>query len=333
MASEKGTPPRPRLGRGLSSLISTSASAPAPPPAPPTDAPPAGAAPAPDAPAAAAAAPPPAAPDPRPSEVPVGDIAPNPYQPRREFTEQELAELTASVAQQGILQPLLIARASGPDATTPYVLIAGERRLRAARRAGLATVPCVLRQATPQEMLEWALVENIHRADLNPIERATAYREYMERFSLTQADAAEKLGQARATVANYLRLLDLPDPLPLLIASGTLSFGHAKVLAGLAGQSDRQKALALEVIEDGLSVRELEAIVAEPDPEPRAPARPRPPRPPYLVDVEEQLTRTVGTRVAIRPGRAKNSGRIVIDYYSLDDFDHIVAALGARLES
>jgi len=184
-------------------------------------------------------------------------------------------------------------------------------------------------------MIEWALVENIHRTDLNPLERAKAYREYIDRFRLTQAEAAERLGQARATVANHLRLLDLAQEVQERIADGRLTFGHAKVLASLIEQPQRQIALARKVTDQGLSVRQLEEIVAqraaaaEPPTETKQPAG----KSAYIRDLEDQLSRAVGTRVVIKPSRTKNRGRIVIEYYTLDDFDRIAASLGLELES
>lgn len=267
-------------------------------------------------------------------EILVSLITPNPYQPRREFDIEQLNELAASISQQGVLQPLIVASASPPNEGKSFVLIAGERRLRAARLAGLASVPCVVRDASPQQMLEWALVENIQRADLNPVERAHAYRDFMDRFRLTQAEAAQRLGQPRTTVANYLRVLDLCDEVQQMLVAGHLSFGHAKVLASLASQVDRQQTLARKAIAESLSVRQMENLIAAWG----LPRQARSPKagstkPPYLLDLEEQLTRTVGTKVAIAPGKGKHSGRIAIDYYSLDDFDRITALLGLKIES
>ncbi len=268
-------------------------------------------------------------------DVPVDQIGPNPYQPRQAFNEDDLAALAESIQQQGVLQPLVLAPSTAPHPEHPYVLVAGERRLRAAKRLGRQAVPCVVREATPQQMLEWALVENLQRTDLNPIERAEAYRSYVDRFDLTHAQAAERLGQPRPTVTNYLRLLDLQLDVQAMIASGELSFGHAKVLAGLLAEPQRQLALARRAARDQLSVRELERLAAEPAAGAEEPPRrrPAPEKPPYLRDIEEQLCQAVGTRVAVRPGRRKHTGRVVIDYYSLDDFDRIVAALGVALES
>jgi len=314
---------RPRLGRGLSSLISSSTppegqyQADEPETTTTTD------------PVAAPAAPPPKHPAAEVS-VPLADIAPNPYQPRRQFDETDLAELADSIAEQGIIQPLIIVKNDSPDTSQPYALIAGERRLRAARRAGLSAVPCIVREASRQQMIEWALVENMQRSDLNPLERALAYQQYMDRFSLTQVQVAQRLGQARTTVTNHLRLLDLPEPCREFISQGTLTFGHAKVLAGLTGRPKLQLRLAKRTVAKGLSVRHLEALAAaqslqsdSPAPAPAATTKP-----PYVRDLEERLTHAIGTRVAIRPGRAKNTGKIVIEYYSLDDFDRIAHGLG-----
>lgn len=268
-------------------------------------------------------------------ELEIDKITPNPYQPRRQFDPEELSNLAQSIVQQGILQPLVVAASADGDGH-PFVLIAGERRLRAARQAGLHKVPCVVRTANRQQMLEWAIIENIQRSDLNPIERAVAYRDYMDRFSLSAADAASKLGQPRTTIANHLRLLDLCDDIQQMVLDRKLSFGHAKVLAGLAGDVDRQMEVARKVILDSLSVRQLEMLVDNPsDPEAAVPSSDKPPRmkAAYLRDLEDQLTRAVGTRVSIQPGKAKHTGRVVVEYYSLDDFDRIAKALGVTVES
>lgn len=313
-------PRKPRLGRGLSSLMSSpqpsksitdeEAQQYAPQPTPPAQSP------TPDTPTA----------DARQGtlEIPIEKISPNPYQPRRDFDQAALAELTESIRQQGVLQPLIVARA---ETDGGFTLIAGERRLRAAGEAGLAAVPCVVRQATAQQMLEWALIENIQRTDLNAIERAKAYHDYLERFGLTQADGAKRLGQARTTVANHLRLLDLEADVQRMVADGRISFGHARALAALSDAPERQVALAKRIAKDGLSVREVEKLVAEGASPKREPTN-RITKPAYVRDVEERLTQAVGTKVSVQPGRRKHSGRIVVEYYSLDDFDRISAALG-----
>jgi len=325
-ATGKSTHSRPRLGRGLSSLISNSRELAAKEGQYQSDQP------------ETITKTPPAA-DAREGalELPPGQIAPNPYQPRKDFAEAELAELAQSITQQGILQPLIVAQSPDPDADRPYVLIAGERRLRAAEMANIPAVPCIVREATRQQMLEWALIENIQRSDLNPMERADAYRSYIDRFSLTQAEAGERLGQPRATIANYLRLLDLCDSSQLLVRQGLLSFGHAKVLASLGADLRRQEKLAEKVAAEGLSVRELERLAsvdsaAELSRPPEA-SRRAPVRPAYIRDLEERLTQEIGTRVSIVPGRAKNSGKIIVEYYGLEDFDRISGLLGLSVDS
>ena len=261
-------------------------------------------------------------------------VSPNPHQPRRTFEQEALAELTASIRQQGVIQPILVIRAGGGDGDgqARYTLIAGERRLRAARAAGLETIPCLVREADDRQMVEWSLIENIQRSDLNAIERAQAYRHYMDSFGLTQAEVAERTGESRANVANYLRTLDLCDDVQAMLVGGVISFGHARALAGLAGQAEVQTKLAKKIVEQGLSVRQAEQMVAAVrEGQGDAPAKARKAsdaKPPYVLDLEGQLTQTVGTRVLINPGKARNTGRIVIDYYSLDDFDRIASMLG-----
>lgn len=269
--------------------------------------------------------------------LPLDAIAPNPYQPRRTFDEESLQELTESIRAHGMLQPVLVAPApAGPDATG-YQLIAGQRRFLAAQRAGAAELPCIVRTSSPQDMLELALIENIHRANLNPIERAGAYRDLMDRFGLTQQQVAERVGEARATVANYLRMHDLRDDVQSMLTEGRLGFGHAKVLAGLAGAGEVQAALARRVAAEGLSVRQLEQLVKAVQQGGESVGhkggQALKSRPPYIEDVERQLTEAVGARVSIRPGRARHSGKIVIEYHSLDDFDRVVALLGAEIDS
>ncbi|HUT60209.1 MAG TPA: ParB/RepB/Spo0J family partition protein [Phycisphaerae bacterium] len=310
---------KPRLGRGLSSLIDNLTAAPPGEYASVAAQPQTAKAPIEMAPHAGVY-----------RSIPIGRISANPFQPRQQFADADLENLAKSIAQHGVLQPLLVAPAKDPAAPRPFILIAGERRLRAAERAGLQTVPCIVAAPSREQILEWAVVENIHRSDLNPIERAAAYRQCMDRFNLTQAELADRLGQPRATVANYLRILDLQDSIHQLIVEGTLSFGHAKVLAGLLDRPEVQCDLARKAAKEGLSVREIETLVAaaaEGEP-PVGPERARPGRPAYLRDVEERLSAAVGTRVAVLPRRAKDTGRIVIEYYSLDDFDRIASRLG-----
>ena len=312
MAS-KSAQNRPRLGRGLSSLIVNTA-----PKEHGTYVPADG--------SAVSAQ--------EPATIPIAHISPNPYQPRKQFDAEQLKELTDSIRRQGVLQPILVAPNGAKTPETPFVLIAGQRRLQAAGEAGLTDVPAFVRQASDQQIQEWAIIENIQREDLNPIERAEAFRGVMDRFSLTQAQLAERLGTSRETVANYLRLLDLCDNVRKFLLAGRLSFGHARALAALAGQQARQTGLAKKVIDRNLSVRQLEAMVAAEvsradQPKRRASAD----KPAYVRDLEQQLTQQVGTRVTIAPGRSKDKGKLTIEYYSLDDFDRILNKLGVSLDS
>jgi ParB family chromosome partitioning protein len=199
--------------------------------------------------------------------------------------------------------------------------------------AGRKTIPSVVSEATQEQMLQWAVIENVHRSDLNPIERGEAYLQFLNRFDITQADLAESLGEPRTTISNYLRILDLHPDIRSMISSGRISFGHAKVLAGLVGRDAIQLGLARRVEADAISVRELESLVA------RAaggatPPLPRgvPEKPAFIRDLEDRLSAAVGTRVWVRPGRAKNTGRVVIEYYSLDDFDRVSRMLGVQAE-
>ncbi len=316
---------RPRLGRGLSSLIGPSTlAAPAGEYTPSAD------------PAAVAPAATPAPTDSGVSvrRIPRRSIRLNPHQPRKSFDKDRLRQLAGSIKTYGLLQPVLVRELPEPTGEYAYELIAGERRLRATELAGLDDLPCLLRPTSRQEMLELSLIENIHRTDLNPVERAAAYRDLMDRFSLTQQQVAERMDEPRASIANYLRLLDLCDAVQALVVDGRLTFGHAKVLAGLAGSQDAQTRLARKVVAGGLSVRKLEEMVERARGGPASKqGQSGQQRPPYIVDVERQLSNVVGTKVSIRPGRRQHSGKIVIDYYSLEDFDRIGQALGLRIDS
>jgi ParB family chromosome partitioning protein len=272
----------------------------------------------------------------KPQEVHINLIAPNPNQPRQNFDEAQLEELTNSIRQEGILQPLVVTDSKNITSfktDKPYILIAGERRLRAAHLAGLEVVPVIFRDANDRKLIEWAMIENIQRAELNPIERAKAYRDYMDRFKLTQQEVAEKLGQARATVANFLRMIDLCDDVQTLVISGQVSFGHAKVIAGIAGKPELQAKLAHRVVSEGLSVRRLEELIEGNKEKTATESKTKKTlKPAYVMDMEQQLTESVGTKVHILPGRAKNSGKIILEYYSLDDFDRIATLLGLQPE-
>jgi len=249
-------------------------------------------------------------------------LSANPYQPRTVWNEQELADLAESIRSNGVIQPIIV-RPFG----TGYQVIAGERRLRAAQMAGLARIPAILRQATDEQVLELALVENIHRADLNPIERAKAYQNYVGTFSLTQAEAAKRLGEDRSVIANYLRLLELPEEVKQMLIDGQLSMGHARAMLALPTDELRQK-LANRAMAGRLSVREVEKLVRKyltGREQSRIALRQKPP---HILDLENRLTSHLGTKVAIEARKNGQRGRIVVDFYSLDEFDRIVEKMG-----
>ena len=245
------------------------------------------------------------------TSLPVDAIQSNPYQPREVFEDRAIDELAESIRKQGLLQPLLVRRADDG-----YQLIAGERRLRAAQRAGLSEVPVTLRVADDRESLELALVENLQREDLNPVEEAHAYRRLSTEFGLTQEDIAAKIGKSRSAVANTLRLLSLPAEVLRQVQAGALSAGHARSILGIQSPS-AQIELARELVRQGLSVRDTERR-----------ARKQTGRE-VEIDrqaVEDKLTRTLGTRVRLRPNK-DGSGQIEIEYYSLTELNGLVDRL------
>jgi len=253
-------------------------------------------------------------------QIPVGRLEPNPYRLRASFSEEELEELAASLRQHGVMQPLTV-RPTGPDT---YQIIAGERRWRAAQRAGMATVPCIARDCTDQELLAMALAENLQRADLNPIEAAKGYQRLMTEFGLTQEEAAAVVGKSRSAVANTLRLLQLPEDIQEFIAADKLTEGHGRALLALLDDVDQLRALAAQTVAKGYSVRELEAKA-------RA-ARGRAVRKrtaavalehsPELEDVRRRLQTALATAVRIKP-RGKG-GVVEIEYYDDDDLTRLV---------
>lgn len=256
-------------------------------------------------------------------EVPVARCAPNPYQPRERFDADAERELTASVRERGVLQPILVT----PDGEVGYRIVAGERRWRAARAAGLETIPAVVRKLEPHEMVEVALIENLQREDLNAIEEAHGYRELVNDFGLTQAEVAERVGKDRSTVANALRLLELPQQVQDMVESGDLTMGHARALLGLPNAAEQVR-LAREVPSKGLSVRQVEAAVRRARPGgARRPSRPM--ASPQVRAVEQDLQRALGTRVRIVEAK-KGAGRIEIVYHSGEEFERLRARLAAR---
>jgi ParB family chromosome partitioning protein len=258
------------------------------------------------------------------SELSVSMVVPNPYQPRTAWNEENLKDLAQSIRSNGILQPIIV-RPSGER----YEIIAGERRFRAAQMAGLSVVPVVVRKATDQQMLELALVENIHRADLNPVERATAYQNYINTFNLSQIDAAERLGEDRSVVANHIRLLDLPQEIKDMLVDGRLSMGHARAILALPTDNLR-KTLANKALAGRLNVRDVERLVRKyiEDNQKTTPEKKQ--KAAHIVDLENQLQSILGTKVRIEGARRANKGRIVIEYYSLDDFERLTDRIGLR---
>ena len=254
-------------------------------------------------------------------EVPVSSISPNPRQPRTTFDEESLASLAASVREVGVLQPLLV-RAAGEGR---YELIAGERRWRAAKRAGVQTVPVVVRSVDDAAGLEQALVENLQREDLHPMDEAAAYQQLIEDFHLTHDEVAARVGKSRSAVSNALRLFQLPPTIQRLVAEGRVSAGHARALLGTLDRSF-QESMARRVAGEGLSVRAVEqAVRRHQEGEParsRRTARTGPAlRPPGLLELEELLSTHLDTRVTVDMTGTK--GRVVIEFANLDDLERI----------
>jgi len=250
-------------------------------------------------------------------EVELDKIIPNEYQPRKVFNDDKLNELAASIREQGVIQPIIVHKAG-----TGYQLIAGERRWRASRLAGLKTIPALVKEATKRELLEMALIENIQREDLNPLEAAEAYKRLQDEFKLTQEDLAKRVGKERSTVTNFLRILHLPKEVKQELASGALSMGHAKALLSLERGRDQILAAA-SIVKKGLSVREAEALASRLK---NPPKQKKVNQSQELHAVEEKLKKSLGTKVSI-VAKAKG-GRIVIEYYTPEELDRILEKIG-----
>ena len=255
-------------------------------------------------------------------EIDIEAISPNPYQSRTVWDQKELADLAESIRANGVIQPIIVR-----PADSGYQLIAGERRFRAARLAALTTITALVRPASDEQLLELALVENIHRTDLNPIERAKAYKRYLNSFSLTQAEVAKRLGEDRSVIANYLRLLDLPDEVKQMLIDGQLTMGQGRALLGLPDDELRRK-LANRAMAGRLSVREVERLVRRYLAGTGRPERPIRSKPAHILDLEDKLARRLGTKVAIETRRDGQRGKIIIGFYSLDEFDRIMERIG-----
>lgn len=310
----KAAKERPRLGRGLSTLITGALPAEVEVPTP--------AAPLPVE-AAAAAEPKPAV-VPGPVQIPLAEISANPHQPRKAFLDESLQQLAASLRSTGMIQPVIVRKVEDG-----YQLIAGERRLRAAKLAGLDMVPAIVRDVDGLTQAQMGLIENTQREDLNPIDRATAYQTLLQQLGLTQAELAHRIGDDRSTIANHLRLLELPGIVRDAVAGGGVSLGHAKVLAGLSDPALQEK-LAAKVVAEGLSVRALEKLIAEGE-EPKV-ATPKAPGSPHMQQMETSISRQLGMKVQVKAANGKPKGKMVIHYASLDQFDDLLAKLGVKLE-
>jgi ParB family chromosome partitioning protein len=266
-------------------------------------------------------------------EIPISHVAPNRFQPRSHFDEESLVALTASIRELGVLQPVLVR----PIDDDRFELIAGERRWRAAKRAGLQSIPALVRTVGDTGSLEQALVENLHREDLNPLEEAGAYQQLIEDFGLTHEQVAQRVGRSRSAVSNTLRLFQLPPSIQKLVADGRLTAGHARALLATPDRA-YQEILAKEAVDESLSVRDVEeavrarleeaeeAAVQPTPPAPTAspmatPSQPKRLRPPGLLELEELLSSHLDTRVAVRMGAKR--GRIQIDFATLEDLERI----------
>ncbi|MBK8989034.1 MAG: ParB/RepB/Spo0J family partition protein [Chloroflexi bacterium] len=254
--------------------------------------------------------------------IPVTAVIPNPHQPRSTFDETQLAELAASITEHGLIQPLVVTQQDGQ-----YILIAGERRWRAAQLAGLEQLPAIVKEATPQAMLELAIIENIQRADLNALEEAYAYQQLMDEFGLTQEEVAKRVGKGRSTVANLVRLLTLPTAVQQAVSDGQISGAHGRALLPLPTPEMQTNAMK-QIIKLGLNVRQTEQhvknLLAEQKPQPK----PKKSLPPELVDLQNQFEHSLGTRVIIN--KQRKGGQVIIHYYSDEDLQSIYKAIAGE---
>jgi ParB family chromosome partitioning protein len=266
-----------------------------------------------------------------PVELAIEAIQPNPHQPRKQIDDAKVAELAASLKSTGVIQPIVV-RKQGDG----YELIAGERRWRAAKFAGMTTVPAIVRDVNAFEQAQMALVENIQREDLNPLDRAQSYRALIDQLGLTQAELANRLGEDRSSVANYLRLLELSDPVRQMLRDEQLTLGHAKLLAGIDDTVEQER-LANLVKQQELSVRNLERLIAagpaettSPDKSPTSPGTATASA--HIQDLERSLARQLGMRVQLKTSTKKGHGKLIVHYASLDQFDGLMTRLGVETE-
>lgn len=250
-------------------------------------------------------------------EIDLSKIVPNKYQPRVEFNLKELEDLAASIQAKGVIQPVTVR----PKGNTQYELVMGERRLRASQMAGLTKIPAYIRHISDRDMLEWALIENVQREDLNPMEEARAYERLIKEFNLTQEEIAKQVGKDRSSIANSLRLLDLPKELRDMVSDSRISVGHAKVLMTV-GSRDQQVSLAKAIVEKGHSVRQADLLAKKVSHPHHAKNKKREA---IWVDLEDRLQRSLGTKVSIQTGR--KGGKIMIEYYGSEDLERLAEIL------
>ena len=253
-------------------------------------------------------------------------IEPNPRQPRQVFDEEALAELVHSIREFGLMQPIVVREVG----SSRYQLVMGERRWRAAQQAGLAVIPAIVRETADDDLLRDALLENIHRAQLNPLEEAAAYQQLLDEFGVTHEELAGRIGRSRPVISNMIRLLRLPIPVQRRVAAGVLSAGHARALLALDAGAGAQEELAARIVAEGLSVRATEEAVTlanRAGEKPAAPKRRKPIQMPGLQDVAERLSSTYDTRVTVSLGKRK--GKIVVEFGSVDDLQRIVELMNS----
>lgn len=263
-------------------------------------------------------------------EIDPSSIERNPRQPRQVFDEEALAELVHSIREFGLMQPIVVRSIAGESGGPRYQLVMGERRWRAAQQAGLATIPAIVRETADESMLRDALLENIHRAQLNPLEEAAAYQQLLDEFAVTHDELATRIGRSRPLITNMIRLLRLPIAVQRRVAAGVLSAGHARALLALEGGPEVQEELAARIVAEGLSVRATEEAVTlanrDGNSAPAAPRR-KPIHMPGLQDVAERLSTAFDTRVTVSLGKRK--GKIVVEFGSVDDLQRIVDLMNA----
>jgi ParB family chromosome partitioning protein len=266
-------------------------------------------------------------------EIAPSEIEPNPRQPRQVFDEEALAELVHSIREFGLMQPIVVREVAAGSAGPRYQLVMGERRWRAAQQAGLTAIPAIIRETTDNDLLRDALLENIHRAQLNPLEEAAAYQQLLDEFEVTHEELASRIGRSRPVISNMIRLLRLPIPVQRRVAAGVLSAGHARALLALEAGAEAQEELAARIVAEGLSVRATEEAVTlanRAGEKPAAPKRRKPIQMPGLQDVAESLSSTYDTRVTVSLGKRK--GKIVVEFGSVDDLQRIVSLMNSTKE-